>query len=318
MGPLRRSGVVPRPRQMPTLVLARPSGQVGSRRERMAARRRLDRDRRLDGGPRLARTTCLPARHGAGLRFQAPAVPVSRDGARTGSAGPAEAACVANNANGPSGWRGVVFPGVFLVYLVQVGAGVAQYSRGLRAVLAMCIVGGLLRLLPVRRLPEGWQEDSRRFWPLYGALVVLCALELPFARADAFVMCVFIVVLSVARLGGRAAPIVVALALIAAFVPWLFPSWHDNLAPSVDNGDGDLDPHGRPGHVRLFQRDPRQPRPRRGARRNWRASRLRTSGPAIARDLHDLARPLAHDDHGESRPCPPAGRDRPVRALCRR
>ena len=49
-------------------------------------------------------------------------------------------------------------------------------------------------------------------------------------------MCVFVVVVSVARLGGRAGPIVIALGAIAAFLPLAIPSWHDNLASAVSNG----------------------------------------------------------------------------------
>jgi two-component system sensor histidine kinase DesK len=49
-------------------------------------------------------------------------------------------------------------------------------------------------------------------------------------------MCVFIVVVSVARLGGRAAPLVVGFTLLATFVPWAVPSWHDSLSSSVSNG----------------------------------------------------------------------------------
>ena len=151
------------------------------------------------------------------------------------SAGPADAAWVASQRKWTRGWRGVVFPGIFLVYLIQVVAGVAQYSRGIAAVTGYCIVG-VFCVCYLFTLPESWQGASRLFWPLYGTLVVLAALELPFARADAFTMFVFIVVLTVARFGGRAAPIVVVLALIAVFAPLAFPSWHDNLASSVDNG----------------------------------------------------------------------------------
>ncbi len=150
-------------------------------------------------------------------------------------AGPAEKEFVASQRKWTQGWRRVVFPGVFLVYLVQVGAGVAQYSRGLGAVAGYVLVGAFC-ICYVLAVPEAWRENSHRFWPLYGALCLLCALELPFARADAFVMCVFIVVVSVARLGGRAAPLVVAFALLATFVPWAISSWHDSLATAVSNG----------------------------------------------------------------------------------
>ena len=53
--------------------------------------------------------------------------------------------------------------------------------------------------------------------------------ELPFAHAQAFVLGVFITILTVARLGARAVPIVLALALAALLVPVAIPSWHDSL-----------------------------------------------------------------------------------------
>jgi two-component system sensor histidine kinase DesK len=115
------------------------------------------------------------------------------------------------------------------------GTGVAQYSKGLDAAAGYLFLGAFC-VCYILTLPEAWCPTSRSFWPLYGALVVLFALELPFARADAFVMCVFIVVVTVARLGGRAMPIVVAFALLATFVPWAVPSWHDSLASAVNNG----------------------------------------------------------------------------------
>ncbi|MGA2527712.1 MAG: histidine kinase [Acidimicrobiales bacterium] len=148
---------------------------------------------------------------------------------------PAESEWLANQRKWTRGWRSVVFPGVFLVYLAQVGAGVSQYSRGVGAVVGYVVLG-VFCILYLRTLPESWNAASRRFWPFYGCLVVLSALELPFARADAFVMCVFIVVVTVARLGGRAVPIVVTLGLIAAFLPLAIPSWHDNLGSAVSNG----------------------------------------------------------------------------------
>jgi two-component system sensor histidine kinase DesK len=150
-------------------------------------------------------------------------------------AGPAENAWVASNRKWTRGWRRVVFPGVFMIYLVQVGAGVAQYSKGLDAVAGYVVVVAFCACY-LFALPEAWCKTSRTFWPLFGALCLLCALELPLARADAFVMCVFIVVVSVARLGGRAAPLVVGFTLLATFVPWAVPSWHDSLSSSVSNG----------------------------------------------------------------------------------
>ena len=55
-------------------------------------------------------------------------------------------------------------------------------------------------------------------------------------RADAFVMCVFLAVISVTCLGGRSATIVLALTVLAAFLPGAIAPWHDNLSTGIDNG----------------------------------------------------------------------------------
>ena len=92
--------------------------------------------------------------------------------------GPVEREWLANQRKWTRGWRSVVFPGVFLVYLAQVGAGVAQYSRGGDAVLGYVVLA-MFCVLYLLTLPEAWNTSSRRFWPFYGGLIALCALELP-------------------------------------------------------------------------------------------------------------------------------------------
>ena len=57
--------------------------------------------------------------------------------------------------------------------------------------------------------------SGRQFWAWYALLVALTAAEIPFARAAGFVLCVFLTLLTVARLGARSAPIVAAMALAA-------------------------------------------------------------------------------------------------------
>jgi two-component system, NarL family, sensor histidine kinase DesK len=65
-------------------------------------------------------------------------------------------------------------------------------------------------------------------------MVALLVIEVPIARGDAFVMCVYIGVLAVSALGPRAIAIIVAMAVSAAVVPALVPSWHAGL--DVDMG----------------------------------------------------------------------------------
>jgi len=71
-----------------------------------------------------------------------------------------------------------------------------------------------------------------RFWAWYALLVALTAAEIPFARAAGFVLCVFLTLLTVARLGARSAPVVAAMALAALLIPVAVGSWHVSLAKS--------------------------------------------------------------------------------------
>jgi len=79
-------------------------------------------------------------------------------------------------------------------------------------------------------MPPG--TGGRRFWAWYAFLVALTAAEIPFARAAGFVLCVFLTLLTVARLGARSAPIVAAMALAALLVPIAVGPWHVSLAKS--------------------------------------------------------------------------------------
>ena len=128
----------------------------------------------------------------------------------------------------PGAWKRLLFPSIWLVYLGQTASGVHEHSTGLAAVagyalIALFAVGYVLALASTRR-------DRRRYWTLFGALVVVTALETLFAHQDALVMCVFLVVLVMAGLvftGHTKAtiPAVAALTLVATAVPALVPSW---------------------------------------------------------------------------------------------
>ena len=66
----------------------------------------------------------------------------------------------------------------------------------------------------------------------------LFAAELPFAHAPAFVLCIYLTMIAVARLGVRAAPIVIALTFAAIVVPAAVGSWHDSVSSAI----GDFTP----------------------------------------------------------------------------
>ena len=138
------------------------------------------------------------------------------------------------------GWRRLVLPAVFLAYLIFVGKAVAQHNHGAPAVAGFLILGlfvaaylGIVLHASGPSTSPFW--TSWQFWALYGLLVASFVAELPFARATGFVLCLYITAITVVRLGSRAAPIVVVLALGALFVPAAIASWHDSLSTAFDN-----------------------------------------------------------------------------------
>jgi two-component system sensor histidine kinase DesK len=152
-----------------------------------------------------------------------------------GPAGLPDAAWVAAQQKWGQGWRRVVFPGVFLVYLAAVIGGVFQFAHG-GGVIAGCVIVGLFCAGYLYLAAGGSSRAGRRFWQVFAALAMLTVAELPFARADALVMCVFLAVLLVSELGGHAFPAVAGITLAAVLVPVAVPAWHDSLATSLDNG----------------------------------------------------------------------------------
>ena len=141
---------------------------------------------------------------------------------------PAEAEWVARHRRWTQGWLRYLLPAVFLVYLLYVAQSVGKHNDGQTAVWGYVIlVAFAVSYLAFVR--EGPEATAKRFWTLYGVSALLFLAEVPFAREAAFVMCLYITAITVSRLGTRAWPIVVALALAALLVPLAIPSWHDDL-----------------------------------------------------------------------------------------
>jgi two-component system, NarL family, sensor histidine kinase DesK len=147
------------------------------------------------------------------------------------------------------GRRRLVIPVVLLTYLIFAADAVGRYSHGAGvvfgdAILVAFAVCGLTVMAPVVRgafvvaVPVT-RPTSRRSWVLYWglccALGVLFLAELPFARAEAFLLCVYITTITVPVLGRWSAPIVVALTVAALVVPAMIPSWHDSIATAFDD-----------------------------------------------------------------------------------
>jgi two-component system sensor histidine kinase DesK len=135
---------------------------------------------------------------------------------------------VASQRRWTRGWRRYVLPTVFLVYLLYVAQSVGDNNSGSAVFVgdAILVVFALVYLMLIAAGPPG---GSRQFWVLYGICFALFLAEVPFGRAAAFVLCLYITALSVAALGTRAAPIVLVLAVAALIVPSVIPSWHDDV-----------------------------------------------------------------------------------------
>ncbi len=210
--------------------------------------------------------------------------------ADVGPASPAEAAWVASQRQWTQGWRRLALSALPLAYLVYVAGAVTTYSRGAAAVWGYAILaafGACWLVAPLVISLEASGETSRRSWIFYGVLVALFGAELPFAHAAAFVLCVFITIITVGRLGRRSAPVVLALALAALLVPVAIPSWHDSLATSF----GTVTPIAIPivalavfGFVQVFRGNQAL------ADARTELARLAAENERfrIARDLHDL------------------------------
>ena len=144
----------------------------------------------------------------------------------------AEAEWVAAQSRWTRSWWQAAMLGVPLVYLIFVVISVRQNSYGTAAIAGYVLLAVFAAcwLVTPFVLPPG--TSGRRFWAWYALLVALTAAEIPFARAAGFVLCVFLTLLTVARLGARSAPIVAAMALAALLVPIAVGPWHVSLAKS--------------------------------------------------------------------------------------
>jgi two-component system, NarL family, sensor histidine kinase DesK len=148
------------------------------------------------------------------------------------SATEAEASWLANQRKWASGLRRRVMLALPLAYLAYLVAAVSENSHGTGRIFGYLIVAAFAvcwLFVPISA------ASGRLFWAAYAILLVLFVAELPFARAAAFVMCVFLTILTVARLGVWSVPVVIAFALAALIVPVAITSWHVSLVKSFDD-----------------------------------------------------------------------------------
>jgi two-component system sensor histidine kinase DesK len=124
-------------------------------------------------------------------------------------------------------WRQLLFPAVFLVYLGQTVGGVYRYSGGAGRVAGLALLVAFCACYLLAIILGRNQHGPGPFWACYAAMLLLTAAELPFAHQDAFVMLVYVSVLTVAALWLRGIGLILGYSAIAAFGPaWL---WHRNV-----------------------------------------------------------------------------------------
>lgn len=132
-----------------------------------------------------------------------------------------------------SGWRRALFPGIWLVYLTQTAAGVARYSDGLGEIVGFALIAIFIvcYLTAVHLLStQNWTQ----FFCLYAAMLVVLIAEALFARQDAFVMAVFIAVLTVGARRRWGLAVIATLVVAVIAVPALIPAW--DAEPDIADG----------------------------------------------------------------------------------
>jgi two-component system, NarL family, sensor histidine kinase DesK len=150
-------------------------------------------------------------------------------------ASPAEADWLASQRQWTIGWRRIAWAAIPLIYLVYVFTAVHADAHGAAAIWGYAILAAFAACWLAAPLLLGPDSCSSQFWIFYTIIFLLFVAEVPFARAAGFVLGLFIAVITVARLGVRSAPIVVALALAALLVPVAVPSWHVSVVKSLDD-----------------------------------------------------------------------------------
>jgi len=174
-----------------------------------------------------------------------------------------------------------------LVYLIWVAGSVGQNSRGTGEVAGYAILVAFAVCWLAAPFLFSPGTPLQRFWPYYAVLSALFLAELPFARAAGFVLCIFLAVLTVGRLGIWSVPVVVAFALAALLVPVAIPFWHVSLQQSFD----DITPIGiliAALMVFVFLQVMRSNQALAAARAEVARLAAENERMRIARDLHDL------------------------------
>jgi two-component system sensor histidine kinase DesK len=131
-----------------------------------------------------------------------------------------------------TGRRRLIFPAIFLAYLLQTVNGVDQHSHGAWAIVGYAVLA-CFGACYLATLPAVWTGADRRFWFLYAAMVVLTGAEIAIAHEDAFVMFIYIAIVGIAYGARWALPAAAAFAAVALVLPPAIPSWHAGFDPAT-------------------------------------------------------------------------------------
>ena len=203
-----------------------------------------------------------------------------------------EAACaedsewVADQRLWAHGWRRVVFPALFLAWLILVATAIPEDAHGSGRVAGYLILAAFC-VCYVATVPASWQPAGRRFWALTLTLAVLLVAELPFAHGDALIMGVYITAVMVSRFGARGLIVAALLTLLAVVLPPAVPSWHETIGTGFTNGTALAIPLSALAMFG-FSRVIRGNRALADARAELSRLAAENERTRIARDLHDL------------------------------
>jgi two-component system, NarL family, sensor histidine kinase DesK len=133
-------------------------------------------------------------------------------------------ALVTQNRSG-IGRRRLLFPAIFLVYLLATVSGINHHSHGVWAVVGYVALV-LFSLCYLASLPARWNGNDQQFWFLYWAMIALTVIEVPLAHEGAFVMLIYIAILGMATGARWALPVAGVFALLSLVLPPLITPWH--------------------------------------------------------------------------------------------
>lgn len=151
-------------------------------------------------------------------------------------AGPNEAAWVADQRKWARGWRRVVFPTVFLAWLVEVGTAIPTDVHTVPPRIIGYAILGAFCACYIGVIQVGWRRDGRAHVVMVALLTLLALAELPFAHADALIMGIFVCAAALIRYGEAGLPLVALFTALAVFLPPSVPSWHEGFSTGLDNG----------------------------------------------------------------------------------